>query len=147
MTLMRAGDEARAIREAMNAAPLALTVRAGACVTIRVGAVDRQSGVGEIVARCRACDNRDLFGVGRILVDAGRRPPSDHAYAVSVPIPERAPTGVWEVHRIVLSDRDGNRRTYACGRDFAPILFQVVSRDGIDCTPPRLLGVQVAAGD
>jgi hypothetical protein len=144
MTWMRAGDEARAIREAMTAAPASLTVRAGGTMTVRVGAVDRQSGVGEIVARCRARDNRDLIAVGRVVAEARRRPPADNNYPVAVTIPERAPTGLWEVHRIVLTDHDGNRRTYTAGRDFAPIVFQVVSREGIDSTPPRLLGVQVA---
>lgn len=120
-------------------------VRAGRRVLLRIGAVDRQSGVGEITACCRARDNRDLRSSGRVEPVPGTRPPADHAYCIFVPIPERAASGVWEVHQIVLADRDGNRKTYRAGRDFAPILFRVEAREGIDATPPRLLGVQLGS--
>ena len=51
-----------------------LTVRAGETLVVRIGAVDRQSGVAEVVARCRARDNRDLTSCGRWLAGTGGRP-------------------------------------------------------------------------
>jgi hypothetical protein len=147
MTLMRARDPIRTVRGGAAAVTPSLTVRAGGRIVVRVGAVDRQSGLGEIVARCRARDNRDLASTGCFSVDPRRRPPADNYYPVVVSIPERSATGLWEVHRITVVDRDGNRRSYTAGKDFAPIVFEVVARDGVDCTPPRLLGVQVTDGD
>jgi len=120
-----------------------LTVRAGETLVVRIGAVDRQSGVAEVVARCRARDNRDLTTCGRWIAETGRRPPADHYYPVVVTVPDRSPTVIWEVHQIMLCDHDGNRRSYVAGKDFAPMLFQVREREGVDCTPPRLLGVQL----
>jgi hypothetical protein len=143
MPSMRARDHERAFRRDVPLVAPLLTVRAGETVTVRVSAIDRQSGVAEVVARCRAQDNRDLTCAGQWIAGSRRRAPDDHYFSVSVAIPERSPTVVWEVHQILLCDHDGNRRTYVAGKDFAPMLFQVLGRDGLDSTPPRLLGVQL----
>jgi hypothetical protein len=147
MTLMRVREPVRALRGEAAEALASRCVRAGGTIVMRIGAVDRQSGVGEIIARCRARDNRDLCSAGRLAPDPRRKPPADNYYAVEVPIPERAGTGDWELHQITLVDRDGNRRSYTAAKDFAPVLFRVLGREGLDSTPPRLLGVQVVAGE
>ena len=93
-----------------------------------MGAVDRQSGVGEIVTHCRSCENHDL-------TITGRWTPGDAVDPRTVN---------WELYRIVLCDREGNRRSYEAGRDFEGVLIQVKEKPGKDSTPPRLLGVQVS---
>lgn len=144
MSTMRAHDhESEIDHEIPITAPL-LTVRAGETIVVRIGAVDRQSGVAEVIARCRARDNRDLTSCGRWIASAGGRHPADHYYPVPVTVPDHSPTVIWEVHQILLSDHEGNRRAYVAGKDFERIHFQVLERDGVDCTPPRLLGVQIA---
>ena len=143
MSAMRARDHERVFRREVSLAAPLLTVRAGETVIVRIGAIDRQSGVAEVVARCRARDNRELTSAGHWSAGSRRRPPEDHYYAVPLTIPERSLTVVWEVHQIILCDHDGNRRAYAAGKDFAPMLFQVLEHEGLDCTPPRLLGVQL----
>ena len=143
MPSMRARDQERTFRRDVPVAAPLLTVRAGETITVRVSAVDRQSGVAEVVARCRAQDNRDLTCAGQWVAASRRRALEDHYFSVPVAIPDRSPTVVWEVHQILLADHDGNRRTYVAGKDFAPMLFQVVGREGLDSTPPRLLGVQL----
>ncbi|HZM69700.1 MAG TPA: hypothetical protein VFB95_04940 [Candidatus Cryosericum sp.] len=143
MSAMRAREhESDVDRDIAITVPL-LTLRAGETLVVRIGAVDRQSGVAEVVARCRARDNRDLTTCGRWIAGGGERAPADHYYRVAVTVPERSPTVIWEVHQILLCDHDGNRRSYVAGKDFAPLLFQVLEREGVDCTPPRLLGIQL----
>jgi hypothetical protein len=118
-----------------------LSVRAGESVVLNIGAMDRQSGLAEIRALCRSRENRDLTATGHW--ESGGPEPHDNYYRVPVPIPEHSPTVVWELCRILLRDAQGNCRTYVAGRDFDEFLFQVQGADGIDSTPPRLLGIRV----
>lgn len=74
---------------------------------------------------------------------SGDPEPVDHYYQVRVAIPATSPTVVWELERIQLQDVQGNRRTYSAGRDYDEFLFQVEGNEGVDSTPPRLLGVRV----
>ena len=122
-----------------------VTVRAGGALRVRVGAVDRQSGVVEIVADCRSRENPDLSSTGRWIAGRERRAPGDNYYPVIVPIPPCSPTVVWELHRITLCDGGGNRKSYEAGKDFEGMLFQVLAQPDADCTPPRLLGVRFVA--
>lgn len=142
MTTMRARESHRFLREEFPTSVPLVTVRAGESFMIRIGAIDRQSGVVEVAARCRSRENHDLWSVGRWAAERNAPPPADHYYAVAVPIPAHSPSVVWELHQIQLCDGEGNRRTYLSGRDFQDMLFRVEGREGIDCTPPRLLGVQ-----
>ena len=118
-----------------------LSVRAGATIVLNIGALDRQTGVAEIRALCRSRENRDLTAFGSW--ERGGPEPHDHYYRVPVTIPEHSPTVVWELCRILLRDGQGNCRTYSAGRDFDEFFFQVQGTDGIDSTPPRLLGIRV----
>lgn len=118
-----------------------LSVRAGETIVLNIGALDRQSGVAEIRALCRSRENRDLTAFGSW--ERGGPEPHDHYYPVPVAIPEHSPTVVWELCRILLRDGQGNCRTYSAGRDFDEFFFQVQGSDGIDSTPPRLLGIRV----
>ncbi|HEV8337747.1 MAG TPA: hypothetical protein VGR67_15135 [Candidatus Polarisedimenticolia bacterium] len=118
-----------------------LSVRAGESVVLNIGALDRQSGVAEIRALCRSRENRDLASVGRW--ERGGPRPHDNYYRVPVPIPEHSPTVVWEVFRILLRDGQGNCRVYHAGRDFDEFYFHVKGAEGVDSTPPRLLGIRV----
>jgi hypothetical protein len=120
-----------------------ISVRAGQSLLVRVGAVDRVSGVGEIVTHCRSCENHELETVGRWSPGASQ-PGTGNYYPVLLTIPANSPTVVWELHRIVLCDRQGNRRAYEAGVDFEEILLQVIEQPGVDSTPPRLLGVRVS---
>ena len=118
-----------------------VSVGAGETLVLSIGALDRQTGVAEIRALCRSRENRDLTVVGS-WVSHGHES-ADHYYPVPVAIPESAPTAVWELARISLKDRQGNARTFQAGRDFDEFLFRVQGRDGIDSTPPRLLGIRI----
>jgi len=112
-----------------------------------VGAVDPRSGIGEIIARCRSCENPELSTTGRWTLGGrgnGSSAVSGNYYPVLLTIPENSPTVIWEVHRIVLCDREGNRRAYEAGSAFEGILVQVIEKPGVDSTPPRLLGVRVS---
>jgi hypothetical protein len=97
--------------------------------------------VAEVRALCRSRENRDLAAVGRWELSGPE--PHDNYYRVPVRIPEHSPTVVWELCRILLRDGQGNCRTYLAGRDFDEFLFQVQGSEGIDSTPPRLLGIRV----
>ncbi len=118
-----------------------LRVRAGEAIVLSIGALDRQSGVAEIRALCRSRENHDLTAVG--IWKLGPTSPLEHYFPVSVPIPESSPTVVWELETILLVDGQGNRRTYAAGKDFDEFLFQVEGIEGVDSTPPKLLGIRV----
>ena len=118
-----------------------LSVRAGENIVLNIGALDRQTGVAEIRALCRSRENRDLAAAGRW--ELGGPDPQDNYYPVPVRIPEHSPTVVWELCRILLRDGQGNCRTYVAGRDFDEFFFQVQGTEGIDSTPPRLLGIRV----
>lgn len=125
----------------------AITVQAGQSILVRVGAIDRRSGIGEIVTCCRSCENPELTATGTWRSgDGGGASPavSGNYYPILLTIPENSPTVMWEVHRIVLCDRKGNRRAYEAGSAFEGILVQVVEKPGVDSTPPRLLGVRVS---
>ncbi|HEU4400614.1 MAG TPA: hypothetical protein VFT43_00780 [Candidatus Polarisedimenticolia bacterium] len=126
---------------ALGPEPL-VTVRAGDNLMIRVGAVDRQSGLDGIVATCRSRANHGLSSVGRWNSRLVHTAPLDNYYAVLIPIPPHSPTDTWELHEITLCDREGNRRTCVAGKDFEEMLFRVEGRNGSDTTPPRLLGVR-----
>jgi hypothetical protein len=142
MATMRAREPQRFLQGGFPARVPLVTVRAGENLTMRIGALDRQSGVVEVVARCRSRENHDLSSVGRWTAERYAPPPADHYYPVVVPIPAHSPSVTWEVHQILLCDGEGNRRTYHAGRDFEEMLFCVQGREGVDCTPPRLLGIQ-----
>jgi len=142
MAAMRARESQRFTDERFLSSDPRITLRAGDSLVLRVGALDRQSGVAEIVARCRSRENHDLTSFGRWNAVGSHPAPSDHYYPVVVAIPAHSPTVVWELHQIVLRDSKGNQHTYRAGRDFEEMLFRVEGRDGIDCTPPRLLGVK-----
>jgi hypothetical protein len=116
-------------------------VRAGESIVLSIGALDRQSGIAEIHARCRSRENHDMVATGEW--KPGDPEPVDHYYPVRVAIPATSPTVVWELERIQLQDGQGNRRTYSAGRDYDEFLFQVEGNEGVDSTPPRLLGVRV----
>ena len=118
-----------------------LRVRAGEAIVLSIGALDRQSGVAEIRALCRSRENHDLTAVG--IWKLGQTPPVDHYFPVPVPIPVSSPTVVWELEEILLLDGQGNRRTYAAGKDFDEFVFQVEGVEGVDSTPPKLLGIRV----
>ncbi len=120
-----------------------LTVRAGESLVLRVVAVDRQSGVAEIIARCRSREDPQLESVGRWSPRMSSGPAGDHYVPVAVPIPIRSPTVVWELHQITLCDGKGNSRTHTPGRDFDVMLFRVQGREDVDGTPPRLLGIKI----
>ncbi len=144
MSTMRARESRSFLPEEIPSAEPLLSVQAGESIVIRVGAVDRQSGVAEIVARCRSRDNPELTSTGRWSCAAAGRPhPADNLYPIIVPIPRQSPTVVWELHAITLCDWEGNRRSYESGRDFEEVLFKVFGRDGLDSTPPRLLSVKL----
>ncbi len=118
------------------------TVCAGENLVIRVGAMDRKSGVSEVIASCRSRENHELNCTGRWTPNPGGVLPGDNYFPVILPIPRNSPTVVWELHRIILRDREGNRKRYVAGIDFEEMLFRVEGVEGIDCTPPRLLGVR-----
>ena len=118
-----------------------VSVRAGEAIVLSIGALDRQTGVAEIRALCRSRENRDLTTIGTWV--PGRPDPPDHYYPVPVVIPDSSPTAIWELARILLRDGKGNCRTYVGGRDYDEFLFQVKGVEGIDSTPPRLLGIRV----
>ncbi len=139
---MRAREPQRFPDEESSVSVPLLTVRAGESLVVRVGAVDRQSGVVEVVARCRSRENHDLWSVGRWNTETPAAAANDHYYPVVVSIPPHSPTVVWELHQIILSDAEGNRRTFHAGRDFQEMAFRVQGRSDVDCTPPRLLGVK-----
>jgi hypothetical protein len=143
MSILRAREPERVLPEEPLGGGALLTVRAGECVVVRVGALDRQSGVAEIVAECRSREDHDMCSSGRWSSAGGGAQPGEHYYPVVVPIPAHSPTGVWELHAITLCDGDGNRRCYRSGKDFEEMTFQVHGRHGVDCTPPRLLGVRL----
>jgi hypothetical protein len=116
-------------------------VRAGESIVLSIGALDRQTGVAEIHALCRSRENHDLVATGAW--KSGQPDPVDHYYRVRVDIPASSPTVVWELERIQLQDGQGNCRTYSAGQDYDEFLFQVEGIEGVDSTPPRLLGVRV----
>lgn len=120
-----------------------LTVRAGETLVLRVAAVDRQSGVAEIIARCRSREDPRLESMGRWSRRMSSGPAVDRYFPVVVPIPLGSPTVVWELHQITLCDGKGNSRTYTTGRDFDVMLFRVQEREDVDRTPPRLLGIKI----
>ena len=118
-----------------------LRVRAGDSVALSIGALDRQTGIAEIRAVCRSRENRDLLATGAW--KTGGLAPVEHYYSIRIPIPASSPTVVWELEKILLQDGQGNRRTYTAGRDYDEFLFQVEGLEGVDSTPPRLLGIRV----
>lgn len=118
-----------------------LRVRAGEDIVLSIGALDRQTGVAEVRALCCSRENPDLSAAGEWR--AGDSTPVDHYYSVRIPIPESSPSVVWELKSILLRDGQGNRRTYVAGRDYDEFLFQVEGLEGVDSTPPRLLGIRV----
>jgi len=142
MSGMRAREPQRFLEEEFPTSVPLITVRAGESLVVRIGAVDRQSGVVEIVARCRSRENHDLASAGRWTAAGPSATPSDHYYPIAVAIPAHSPSVIWELHQIILSDAEGNRRTYHAGRDFEEMPFRVQGGSGVDCTPPRLLGVK-----
>ncbi len=142
MTAMRAREQQGFLEEEFPLSVPLVTVSAGESLVLRIGAVDRQSGLSEIIARCRSRDNHDLASAGRWIAGGASPPPSDHYYPILISIPLHSPGVVWELHQIILCDGEGNRHTYRAGRDFEEMLFRVQARPGVDCTPPRLLGVK-----
>ena len=118
-----------------------VTVRAGEAIVLNIGALDRQSGVVEILALCRSRENRDLVARGRW--SPADPAPQDNYYPIRITIPSHSPTVVWELVRILLRDGQGNSRSYHAGRDFDEFHFQVQGIEGIDSTPPRLLGIRM----
>jgi len=118
-----------------------LRVRAGDSLVLSIGALDRQSGISEIQAVCRSRENHDLEARG--VWKSGDSAPVDHYYSIRIAIPASSPTVVWELTTILLRDGQGNRRTYTVGHDYDEFLFQVEGLEGVDCTPPRLLGIRV----
>lgn len=143
MSAMRAREPGLIEDEPLIRQPL-ITVQAGQSILVRVGAVDRKSGIGEIITHCRSCENHELATTGCWSPDAGSPPATGNYYPVLLAIPENSPTVIWELHRIVLCDREGNRRAYEAGAEFEGILLQVMEKPGVDSTPPRLLGVRVS---
>jgi len=143
MAAMRARGPSLIEEESPVRQPM-ITVQAGQSFIVRVGAIDRKSGIGEIITHCRSCENHDLATAGRWSPGSGSPPGSGHYYPVLLTIPGNSPTVIWELHRIVLCDREGNRRTYEAGAEFEGILVQVIENPGVDSTPPRLLGVRVS---
>lgn len=121
-----------------------VAVRAGEDVVLNIGALDRQSGVAEIRALCRSRENPDLTAIGRW--EAGGPTPQDNYHPVRITIPLNSPTVVWVLSRILLRDGQGNWRTYHAGRDFDEFSFQVQGLEGVDSTPPRLLGIRLDRG-
>jgi len=117
------------------------TVRAGDAIVLKIGALDRQSGIAEVRALCRSRENRDLVALG-VWHTKGPEP-LDHYYPVRITIPKHSPSVVWELARVFLKDRQGNCRSYSARRDFDEFFFQVQGVEGIDSTPPRLLGIRV----
>ncbi|MFQ5877284.1 MAG: hypothetical protein ACE5JH_06275 [Acidobacteriota bacterium] len=142
MSATRAHQAQRFLKEEPPFTEPLYTVRAGEEIVIRIGALDRKSGVAEIIACCRSRENHDLHSTGRWSSGTHRTHPVDNYYPVVVPIPRHSPSVVWEVHRITLCDAEGNRRSYRGGTDFEEMLFRVEELEGVDCTPPRLLGVR-----
>lgn len=140
MSAMRARDT-RFFEEEPPLREPRITVRAGESIVVKVGAVDRQSGVVEIIARCRSCENHDLVSIGRWSLTPGQHR-GDNYYPVVVPIPAQSPTVIWELHRITLRDGRGNCQSYESRKDFEEMLFNVRQDSEVDCTPPRLLGVR-----
>jgi hypothetical protein len=120
-----------------------MTVGAGDRLLVKVGAQDRQSGVVEVIARCRARDKTDLASSGHWNPRMTASHAVENYYPVVIPIPASSPTVVWELYEITLRDGEGNSRTYRSGTDFEELLFKVQGRSGIDCTPPRLLGIRL----
>jgi hypothetical protein len=118
-----------------------VAVRAGEAIVLNIGALDRQSGVVEILALCRSRENRDLAASGRW--GPADPAPQDNYYPIRITIPSHSPTVVWELARILLRDGQGNSRSYHAGRDFDEFHFQVQGIEGIDSTPPRLLGIRM----
>jgi hypothetical protein len=118
-----------------------LRVRAGEAIVLSIGALDRQTGIAEIRAVCRSRENHDLVATGAW--KTGESTPVEHYYSIRIPIPAFSPTVVWELKSILLQDGQGNRRTYTAGRDYDEFLFQVEGLEGVDSTPPRLLGIRV----
>ena len=143
MTAMRAHDP-RFMEEVAPIRPPLITVHAGDSILVRVGAVDRQSGVGEIITHCRSCENHELTITGRWTPGDAVERRTGNYYPVRVTLPDSSPSVIWELYRIVLCDCEGNRRSYEAGRDFEGVLIQVKEKPGKDSTPPRLLGVQVS---
>lgn len=117
------------------------TVPAGEEIVLSIGALDRQSGVAEIQAFCRSQENQELTACGRWGPDDPA--PQGHYYPVRIAIPDNSPTVVWELVRVLLKDGRGNGRSYYAGMDFDEFLFQVKGADGVDSTPPRLLGIRM----
>ncbi len=142
MAATRAHEAQRFLREDLPTSEPFLTVRAGEDLQLRVGAVDRKSGLAEVVASCRSRENHDLCSSGKWSSQCAKLPPGDNYYPVVVPIPKRSPTVIWELHSIALCDKEGNRRIYHAGIDFEEMLFRVEGMEGVDCTPPRLLGIR-----
>src|SRR2546426_10568181 len=79
---------------------------------------------------------------GRTGVPADPAPQANY-YPIRITIPSHSPTVVWELARILLRDGQGNSRSYYAGRDFDEFHFQVQGIEGIDSTPPRLLGIRM----
>lgn len=120
-----------------------LTVQAGESLMLRIAAIDRQSGVAEVIARCRSRENPELESVGRWSPRMSSGQARDRYFPVSVPIPRSSPSGTWELHEVTLCDGEGNVRTSLQGRDFEEMLFRVEGREDVDHTPPRLLGIKI----
>ena len=72
MSTMRAREPRRMTEEEIPFRAALLTVRAGDSFVVRVGAQDRQSGVAEIIVRCRARDHHDLATHGRWAAPDGK---------------------------------------------------------------------------
>ncbi|OLC53582.1 MAG: hypothetical protein AUH92_05645 [Acidobacteria bacterium 13_1_40CM_4_69_4] len=143
MSTLRARRHDRFLPSESFPSEVLLTVRAGQNLVLRVAAVDRQSGIAEIIARCRSRENFEMNSLGRWSPRMSAPPERENYYPIVIPIPSASPTVVWELHQITLRDREGNSRSYVPGRDFDEMLFKVLGRDGIDSTPPRLLGIKI----
>ncbi len=142
MAVRRAHEAEQLLNEEPPLAEPLVNVSAGESLLVRVAAVDHKSGVAEIVASCRSRENHELCSSGTWSPRCGRPRRGENYYSIVIPIPRRSPTAVWEMHAIILCDAEGNRRTCHAGIDFEEMLFRVEGVEGIDCTPPRLLGVR-----
>src|SRR5216684_4524681 len=90
MTAMRAREQQGFLDEEFPLSVPLVTVRAGESLVLRIGAIDRQSGLSEIIARCRSRDNHDLASAGRWIAGGASPPPSDHYYPVLISIPSHS---------------------------------------------------------
>ncbi len=142
MASTRAHEAQRFLPEETPILEPLISLHAGENLLVRVSAVDRKSGIVEIVASCRSRENHELGSSGTWSPSCAKPQVGDSYYPVTVPIPRRSPTVIWELYAISLCDAEGNRRTYHAGIDFEEMLFQVERMEGVDSAPPRLLGVR-----